>query len=142
MLLADGIEHVARAGDMREINLSFDLIHRGTAGTGGSCRRMVTLRGTQISAHLLGFMLFQRAGMRLFLGHSHDRKCIENRFTFNFQLPCQIVNSNLTHPPRFPPSSPRYVFILTSRLLIFPNASGRVLFRSARRSRFFRLCLS
>jgi hypothetical protein len=37
--------------------------------------------------------------MSLLLSDSNLRKHVENRFTFNFQLPCQIVNSNLAHPP-------------------------------------------
>ena len=37
--------------------------------------------------------------MRLLLGDANFRKNVENRFAFNFQLPGQIVDSNLTHPP-------------------------------------------
>ena len=36
--------------------------------------------------------------MSLLLGDSDFRKYIENSFTLNFQLPCQIVDSNLAHP--------------------------------------------
>jgi hypothetical protein len=52
--------------------------------------------------HLLGFMLFDGTGMRLLLGDPDLKQDIENRFTFDFQLPGQIVNSNLTHPPSVP----------------------------------------
>jgi hypothetical protein len=37
--------------------------------------------------------------MRFFLGHANGRQRVENRPAFNFQLPGQIVDSNLTHPP-------------------------------------------
>jgi hypothetical protein len=51
---------------------------------------------------LLGLVLFERAGMGLLLGDTHLRKNIENGFAFDFQLSCQIVNSNLAHPPLCP----------------------------------------
>lgn len=106
MLLSDRIQHVTGARDMGEINFGFDLIGCRTTGTSGFWRGVLSFRGPQISTHLLGFMLFERTGMRLFLGDSNVRQCIENSFTFDFQLSCQIVDSNLTHPPRFPPSFP------------------------------------
>jgi hypothetical protein len=37
--------------------------------------------------------------MALLLGNPDLRKYFENRFAFNFQLSCQIVDSNLAHPP-------------------------------------------
>jgi hypothetical protein len=37
--------------------------------------------------------------MGLLLGDANFRQDIENSFTFDFQLPGQIVDSNLTHPP-------------------------------------------
>ena len=51
-----------------------------------------------MGTHLLSFMVFQRTGVRLFFGDAHFRKYVENRFAFYFQLPGQIVDSNLTHP--------------------------------------------
>jgi hypothetical protein len=43
-------------------------------------------------------MLFQRTGVRLLLGHSDQRQCIEDGFTLDFQFSGKIVDSNLTHP--------------------------------------------
>src|SRR6202044_3289907 len=43
-------------------------------------------------------MLLKRTGMGLLLRPPDDRKRDENGFAFNFQLPCKIVDSNLTHP--------------------------------------------
>ena len=51
-----------------------------------------------MGAHFLRFMVFQRTGVRLLLGDAYFRKYIEDRFAFYFQLPGQIVDSNLTHP--------------------------------------------
>jgi len=54
---------------------------------------------TQVSADLLRFVLFNGTGVRLLFSDAYFRKCVENRFAFDFQLPGQIVNSNLGHPP-------------------------------------------
>jgi len=37
--------------------------------------------------------------MSLLLRDSNLWKYVENRLTLDFQLPCQIVDSNLTHSP-------------------------------------------
>jgi hypothetical protein len=37
--------------------------------------------------------------MRLLFRNADQRQYIENCFTFDFQLPSQIVDSNLAHPP-------------------------------------------
>jgi hypothetical protein len=57
----------------------------------------------EMGAHFLGFMLFQRTGVGLFLSDAYFWKYVENGFAFYFQLSGQIVNSNLTHPLFFPP---------------------------------------
>lgn len=54
--------------------------------------------GAQVGSHLLRFMLFHGTGVRLLLSDAYFGKCVENRFAFNFQLPGQIVDSNLAHP--------------------------------------------
>jgi len=43
MLLADGVEHIARAGDVREINFGLDLVGRRAGRTAGFCLRVLTL---------------------------------------------------------------------------------------------------
>jgi len=48
--------------------------------------------------HFFRFMFLERAGMGLLLRHPDDGKRVENGFAFNFQLPGEIVDSNLTHP--------------------------------------------
>lgn len=130
MLLTNGVEHIARAGNMREINLGLDLVARTGTGTAGFWQGVLTFPGLQIGAHLLGFMLFERTGMGFLLGDSDVRKCIENSLAFYFQLSCQIVDSNLTHPPRF---SSRFPLRFHTNLTVvdFPSAAMRTaLFRS------------
>jgi hypothetical protein len=73
---------------MRQVNLCSDLICIGTTGTrrlGGTSLRIAA--ALEIGAYLDCLMLFNRTGMRLFLGDANHRQHIENRFAFNFQLP-------------------------------------------------------
>jgi hypothetical protein len=60
---------------------------------------MTLARSAEMGANFLGFVVFERTGMRLLLGDTDFGQHIENRFAFDFQLPGQIIDSNLTHPP-------------------------------------------
>jgi hypothetical protein len=40
--------------------------------------------------------IFERAGMRLFLGDANFRQILNQHSGFNLKLACQFVNSNLT----------------------------------------------
>jgi hypothetical protein len=98
-LLTDGIQNVAWPGNIGEIDFGLNLV---TINAGGAR----VLRGglgfagaAQVSAHFRRLVLFHRAGVRLLLSDAYFRKCVENRFAFDFQLPGQVVNSNLAHPP-------------------------------------------
>jgi hypothetical protein len=52
-----------------------------------------------MDANFIGFMVFERTGMRFLLGDADFFQDIENRLALDFQLSGQVVNSNLTHPP-------------------------------------------
>ncbi len=99
LLLANGIQNVARSGNIGEIDLGLNLIAIGAAGTRRPGSRLRFAGSAQVGAHLLRLMLFHGTGVRLLLSDPYFRKCVENRFAFDFQLPGQIVNSNLAHPP-------------------------------------------
>jgi hypothetical protein len=98
-LLADSIENIAWPGNIGEIDFRLNLVAINAAGTRLLRRTLHFAGGAQISAHLLRFVLFNGTGVRLLLSDADFRKCVENRFAFDFQLPSQIVNSNLAHPP-------------------------------------------
>jgi hypothetical protein len=70
---------------MGEVDLRLEAIGLGASGTGGPGALSIA-GGLKMSADLLCFMLFERAGMGLFLGDTHLRQNIENSFAFNFQL--------------------------------------------------------
>jgi len=63
-------EHVSRMGDVRQINLGLDFLFaaQGLAGLGSRGRRF--RRAANMRPHFFRFVLLERTGMRLFLGHS------------------------------------------------------------------------
>ena len=49
---------------------------------------------------LLGNIVVDRAGVRLFLGYAKLRQHVDNVVRGDFQLPCELVDSNFTHKLR------------------------------------------
>jgi hypothetical protein len=95
----DGLEHVTGLGDVREIDFGRDAL-------GGARRRGAPLAGRALAAlemrtDLLGFVVFQRAGMGLATCQAEFRQYVENLPALDFHLAREIVDSNLTHPPLF-----------------------------------------
>jgi hypothetical protein len=83
---------------VRQIDLCLDLFFapQSAGWLGGGCLRFAG--GAEVGTYLLRFMLFQRTGMCLLLGHPDFRQHIEDGFAFDFQLSGEIVDSNLAHP--------------------------------------------
>jgi len=83
---------------VRQINLGLDFFFaaRGTrrrpAGRSGS------IGIAEVDTDLLRFVLFQRTGVRLFLGYPDQRKRVKDSLAFDFHFAGKIVDSNLTHP--------------------------------------------
>ena len=103
LLADDGFQNVAGLGNIGEIDLGLDLIGVGAARPGRPAGSLRCAGGAEVGADFLRFVVFERTGMGLLLGDSDFRKYVENRFAFDFQLPGQIVDSNLAHPPFRPP---------------------------------------
>jgi hypothetical protein len=95
----DCFQHISGLGYVGEINLRLDPVRLGTAGARGFRRRGTFPRCAEVRSNFFSFVVFQGTGMRLFLGDPNFRQHVENGFAFDFQLPGQIVNSNLAHPP-------------------------------------------
>jgi hypothetical protein len=90
---------------MRKIDLGLDLVTVCFRGTCRSGRGRVSLAGRlKMGAHFFRFVVFERTGMRLLLGDAHFREHVENCLALYFQLSCQIVDSNLAHPPSVSPN--------------------------------------
>ena len=100
LLGQQGLHHIARLGDVREI----DLGHYGFCAV--AARRCPRVRAAlrfprKMRANLLSLVKLQRAGVRLARRNADSGKNVENRPRLYFQLFCEIVNTNLTHPPLF-----------------------------------------
>ena len=94
----DRFQHIPGLGDVRQVNLSLDAFGFRARSASG-LNRCAFPGATEMLADSLRFMLFQRTGMRLLLGHPNFGQYVENSFALDFQLSGQIVDSNLTHPP-------------------------------------------
>jgi hypothetical protein len=103
-LLVNRLQHVTRLGNMREVELGLDLVDAKPSGPRllPSGRRPV--RG-KVLPHLLRFVRFDGTGMGLLLADANRGQEIENLLALDFQLPGQIVDSNLRlHPPCISPN--------------------------------------
>jgi len=98
-LLVDQLQHIAWLGDVRQVDLGLDFVGLGARCAGGLRRTLRFGSSAKMRAHLLRFMILNGTGVGFLFGDAHHRQYIENRLAFDFQLPGQIVNSNLAHPP-------------------------------------------
>jgi hypothetical protein len=89
---------------VREINLGLDFVGFAT-GTRPGGRGLSFGGGAEMSANLFRFVLLDRTRVRLLLCDSDCDQDIKNRLALDFQLPGQIVDSNLTHPPFLGPAT-------------------------------------
>jgi hypothetical protein len=95
----NGLQYIAGLGYMREINFGRNALR----GVGGLCAGALRAsRATlKMRAHLLCFVGLQRTGMGLAGGQAEFCQYVKNPPTLDFHLACEIVDSNLTHPPLF-----------------------------------------
>jgi len=80
--LLDGFPHIARFGDMRQVNLGLELLCRGgraraTAATAGL--RMLR----KILLHTLRFVRFDRTGVRFLFCYADLGENVENLFALD-----------------------------------------------------------
>jgi hypothetical protein len=95
----DGFEHVAGLGDMGKIDFGLDAL-RGARGPSGSL--VAGPRGAlKLSADLIRLIVLKRTGVGLAAGQAKLRQYVKNLTALDFHLACEIVDSNLTHPPLF-----------------------------------------
>jgi uncharacterized protein YwbE len=83
---------------VRQINLGLDFFFAARWARGLRRRGRRFGRAANMHPYFFCFVLFERTGMRLLLGHSDERQHVENGLAFDFQLSGEIVDSNLTHP--------------------------------------------
>jgi hypothetical protein len=93
LLLQDRLHHISRFGNVRQVNLRLNFFSPVRTR---ALFAPAVLRKKLLYPH--GLVSFDRTGMRLLFRDSYFRQHVKNRFTLDFQLSCQIVDSNL-HPP-------------------------------------------
>jgi hypothetical protein len=95
----NGLHHVARLGDVREIDFRLNPLR-------AACRRAAAVPGglgptIKLSADLLRLMSLEGARVSLSLGQTKFRQYVKYLTALDFHLACEIVDSYLTHPPLF-----------------------------------------
>jgi len=103
----NSFQYVARLGDMRKINFGRNALGRTRRRSAALAAR--TRSALKMCANLLRFVVFQRTGMGLAAGQAELRQYVKNLSALDFHLACEIVDSNLTHPPLFKMCYPKPV---------------------------------
>jgi hypothetical protein len=83
LTLLNCLEHVARLGDARPVDLLLGLVVDDPGQT--SAILPTTLK---VLAHALSFIFFQRAGVCFLLGHADVRQGVQDRPALHFQFAC------------------------------------------------------
>jgi len=100
----DRLQHVARLGNVGEIEFRLDLIRARPRRARLSCGRSFVVPA-KVLPNLLGFVRFYGTGVSFLFGDAKGRQEIKDLLAFDFQLPGQIVDSNLRlHPPFVSPN--------------------------------------
>ena len=93
----NGLHHISWLGNVREIYFWSD----GLRSTGGRRTRMTARSAVQMHAYLLRLVVLQGTRVRFSVGQAEFRQYVKNLPALDFHLACEIVDTNLTHPPLF-----------------------------------------
>jgi hypothetical protein len=89
---------------MGKVKLRLDLLWPGPSGACFLRRRRFPVRG-EVLPHFFRFVDFDGTGMSFLFGDTKGGQEIEDFLALDFQLPSQIVDSNLRlHPPCISPN--------------------------------------
>jgi hypothetical protein len=104
LLRQNGLHHVAGLINVRQINLGLKALGRprGSASLARACA------SAEMRTHLLRLVLFNRARVsELAVTQAEFRQYVKNLPALDFHLACEIVDSNLAHPPLFKTCYPK-----------------------------------
>jgi hypothetical protein len=94
----NGLECVAGLGDMGEIDFGLETLR-------GARRRAALAAGPRVAlklrANLVRLVVLNGAGVGFALAQAEVSQNVKNLPTLDFHLACEIVDSNLAHPPLF-----------------------------------------
>jgi hypothetical protein len=99
LLRQDGLERIARLGDVRKVNLGLNGLR--CPGCRGPCMSGRPCAALEMRAHLVGFVQLQGTGVGLAFTKAELRQYVKNLPALDFHLACEIVDSYLAHPPLF-----------------------------------------
>ena len=103
--LRDRLQHIARLGDVREVDLRLEFV-RGRCGRARAAPCAGLMLG-KVSLYALGFVFFDRTGVRFLFRYSDLGKNFKDSLALYLKFSGQIVNSNLVlHSALFPPLCP------------------------------------
>jgi len=71
--LRDGLQHISRPGDVRQIDFGLDFFFAAQRARGTRRRRLRFGRAAEVDPHFFRFMLLERTGMGLLLRHPDER---------------------------------------------------------------------
>jgi hypothetical protein len=119
LLLRDRLQYIAGFGDMRQVDLGLELIHRRAAARAAARRARFAML-LVVLLDLLGFIHFDRARVRLLFCNSDLYKKVKDHFALNLKFSCEVINSDfLLHSALFPSDlfRPGYAVIAPSSLV-------------------------
>ena len=95
------LEGIAGLGYVRQVDLRRNCLRVRSArlGLGSTCSGASAV--LKASTHFGRFIFLERTGVRLSRAETQFRQHVENLAALDLQLACQIVDSNLAHPPLF-----------------------------------------
>ena len=99
LLGENGFHYVAGLGDVGEINLWLNALRR-PRGRGVSVAGCAA-SALKLRANLFRLVRLQRTGVGLAISQTELRQYVKDLTALDFHLACEIVDSNLTHPPLF-----------------------------------------
>jgi hypothetical protein len=98
--LRDRLEHIARFGNVREVDLRLKLFGCRTRAAAGSSARLTMLN--VVSPDALRLIHFDGAGVRLLFRDSNFWEDLEYYFCFDLEFSRQVIDSYLLlHSARF-----------------------------------------
>jgi hypothetical protein len=102
--LLDQFPHIAGLGDVRQVNLGFELLGLSWRSEAAAAAGFCMLRKVLLDP--LCFIHFNGTGVRLLFRYTDLDKNVENRLALHLEFSCQIIDSNLLHAALFPPYCP------------------------------------
>jgi hypothetical protein len=104
LLSQNCLKRVTGLGDVGQVDLRLQTLRRARLR---ACAAGCATVALKLPAHLLGLVVFNRAGVSFALTQAEVSQDIKNLLALDFHLAREIVDSNLAHPPLFETCYPK-----------------------------------